>query len=135
MKKTAIVILNYNNVGDTINCVDSVLRYESPDSVKVVLVDNASKEEVYVEIRRYLQQKCNELLVLENGCQTNALPEELPFVTYLRNERNLGYGKGNNSALRILENDKTIGHVMILNNDTIFVQPIAANLAAYLDQR
>lgn len=44
MGKTAIIILNYNNYEDTINCIESIEKYNTAD-IKYVIVDNNSNRE------------------------------------------------------------------------------------------
>ena len=41
MKSTALIILNFNNYKDTINCIESVEKYNSAP-IKIIVVDNAS---------------------------------------------------------------------------------------------
>lgn len=133
MNKTAIVILNYNNYTDTINCVDSVLRHESFEDIKLFIVDNASSVEVYEKVKTHLQELQTDLLVADAA--NTDFPSKFPDVTYLRNQKNLGYGKGNNSALTLIENDPTVEYVMILNNDTLFVESVVPQLVFYLESR
>ena len=56
-KKTAILILNYNNYEDTINCIDSVEKFNSAP-IKFIVVDNGSKRENVVgALDAYLKDK------------------------------------------------------------------------------
>ena len=41
MKSTALIILNFNNYKDTINCIESVEKYNTAP-IKLIIVDNAS---------------------------------------------------------------------------------------------
>ncbi len=130
--KTAIVILNYNNDTDTINCVDSVLKHESFNDMKLFVVDNASSIEVYEKVKTHLQGLETDILIADAAVSTG-LPLEFPDITYLRNRENLGYGKGNNSALTLIEKDPSIQNVMILNNDTLFIESVVPQLVSYLE--
>ena len=52
-----VVILNYNNVKDTLNCVESVLRFNTYP-IKIVIVDNGSTNPAVVPaIDSYLSHK------------------------------------------------------------------------------
>ena len=131
MNYTAIVILNYNNVPDTINCVESVLKHTDSNRVKLFVVDNASKQDVGRKVKKHL---------IEKGClcinsSEDTLPSQVfPHITYLCNDINYGYANGNNSALHLIDKDRSIDKVMILNNDTLFTEDIITPLATYLDQ-
>ena len=41
MKLTALIILNFNNYENTINCIESVEKYNSA-TIKLIAIDNAS---------------------------------------------------------------------------------------------
>ena len=43
MDKIGIIVLNYNNFEDAINCVDSVIKQENVE-MEIVLIDNGSTE-------------------------------------------------------------------------------------------
>ncbi|MBW1855160.1 MAG: glycosyltransferase family 2 protein [Deltaproteobacteria bacterium] len=92
--KVFIIILNWNNLQDTVECLESVkkLNYQN---FEIVLVDNASTD--------------GSVQVLE---------EEYPEVILLKNERNLGYAVGNNEGI---EKAMELGceYIFLLNNDTI----------------
>lgn len=127
-----IVILNYNNPKDTINCVDSIMRYTDPDTIKIVVVDNASRKEVVDELEQYFRQTFQAFNRI-NGTQTQTTTE-LPFITYLVLDVNIGYARGNNSGLELLYRDPTLSHVMILNNDILFTMDIVPTLIDAADQ-
>ena len=40
--KVGVIILNYNNIDDTINCIESVVENSDTDGLKFVVVDNGS---------------------------------------------------------------------------------------------
>ena len=89
-----IVIVNWNGLADTLECLGSLqsLEYEN---FEIVLVDNASEDNSVEAIRR-----------------------KHPSVRILANARNLGFTGGNNVGIRLaLENGAD--YVWLLNNDTI----------------
>jgi GT2 family glycosyltransferase len=93
----AVIVLNWNGLDDTVECLHSLMRVEYP-RCETVVVDNASRQSPRQRIQ-----------------------SEFPSVTYLETEENLGYAGGNNVGIRYaLEH----GHdyVFVLNNDTI-VEP------------
>jgi len=89
-----IIVLNYNNFDDTLECLESLsgLRYRSK---KIVLVDNGSDKEVFRQLQEEVSRK-------------------FPEVEILRLEKNLGYAGGNNEAIREYCNFK---YIFLVNND------------------
>ena len=88
------VVLNWNNLPDTLECVDS-LQQSDYSNLAVCVVDNDSRED-----------------------PSAVLYERHPGVRVLRNARNLGYGAGNNSGLRRAIDDGAV-YVLLLNNDVV----------------
>lgn len=129
MKKTALIILNYNNVEDTINCIRSVLKYNTAP-VKFVVVDNGSpRARVVQRLDRFMSETFGSGYT---RIQENA-PVTWPYLnqaTLLVSKHNDGYACGNNKGLRLVDKDPEIDHVMILNNDILFIQDIIPGLLA-----
>ena len=109
-----IVILNYNNPLDTINCVDSVVKYNSYPS-KIVVVDNASTDDSVNLLGEYIIKRKQDGVKIE-------------LVQSLHNG---GYAQGNNIGLHHFENDVDVDYVMILNNDILFTMDIIPNLVKF----
>ncbi|HLC99828.1 MAG TPA: glycosyltransferase family 2 protein [Patescibacteria group bacterium] len=92
----AIIVLNYNNLSDTEECVRSVEQIAYPN-YRLIVVDNAGDQ--------------------DNGETLEAAYAQKHIV--LRNEKNLGYAGGNNVGIRYALNELHAPYVLILNNDTI----------------
>jgi GT2 family glycosyltransferase len=93
-----ILVLNWNNYGDTKECLDSLKMLRYPN-YKVVLIDNASTD--------------------GSG---HALSVEYPEHKVVCNEVNLGYAGGNNMGIKLaLRNGAD--YILILNNDVIIDSP------------
>ena len=121
MSYCGIVILNYNTPIDTINCIESVLKFNTA-RIKIVVVDNASTDDSVSRISGYV-----------NGlkCEMNFIQQasnELPFVTLVQAPKNLGYACGNNLGIDLLKKDSTIDTILILNSDILFVEDIVPKL-------
>ena len=99
MKKIGLVILNYMNFKDTIECVDSLLLQENV-SYQAVLVDNCSPNESF------------QVLTEKYGLE--------PQIDIIQTFGNLGYAKGNNAGIVYLKEKYGIANMLILNNDTVF---------------
>lgn len=54
---TGVIILNYNNYEDTINCIESVDIYNT-SKIKLIIVDNGSNRESTIDILdTYLEKR------------------------------------------------------------------------------
>lgn len=126
MKKTAIIILNYNNSFDTINCIKSVEKYNTA-SIKLVVVDNGSPDlNAVVEIDAFLSELfCDDYKRFDEGDEVRY---PLPYASFLVCSENAGYARGNNKGLCLVENDDEIDRVLILNNDILFIEDIIPDL-------
>ncbi len=126
MQTTAIIILNYNNYEDTINCIESVEKYNSAP-VKYIVVDNGSLREGTVErLHEFLSGKfAQSYLRLGDDCNVIS---QLPLMTFLVSKTNDGYARGNNKGLHLAKADEEVGQILILNNDILFIEDIIPEL-------
>lgn len=120
-----IIILNYNNYSDTINCIESIEKFNTAN-IKYIIVDNGSSNPLSVKsLDRFLCDKFkNNYKKLGRQQETS----ELPRATLLANERNEGYARGNNLGLMLADKDNEIDYIMILNNDILFTEDIIPKL-------
>lgn len=118
---TGVIILNYNNYNDTINCINSIEKYNTAP-IKYIIVDNGSSNLNSVkELDSFLYCKFpREYTKVYDGAITNTLSH----VTLLISSTNDGYAKGNNKGLNLAYNDNEIKSILILNNDILFVEDI-----------
>src|SRR3989338_5847094 len=101
--KVFIIILQYNNSQDTIECLESIKELDYP-SYEIIVVDNASDEEHYSNVRLFLESQYK----LRRG--------DLYFEI-IANKENTGYSGGNNVGIRrALE--RGADYVLILNPDS-----------------
>lgn len=102
MEKIGIVILNYLNYCDTIECVDSI-RLMQYQIAGIVIVDNGSHNESYSILSK--------------------LYKEDPKICIVRAGKNYGFAKGNNIGIRIARRRFLADFVYVVNNDVIFMDP------------
>ncbi|HHT7796128.1 TPA: glycosyltransferase [Streptococcus suis] len=100
--KIVFVILHYNNLKDTINCIDSIAKYCNNKNVEVVVVDNGSKKESITEIK-------------ENYDKDS-------FMHFILLEDNLGFAKGNNVGFQFAKHQLNANIIILSNNDIIYYQ-------------
>lgn len=113
--KTGIVILNYNNFDDTINCVKSVDKFCLNEELTIAIVDNGSKNNSCHEISSFLNHSSKEYEVLEAN---NSFKPPQKQVTLIKSDENLGYAKGNNLGIQFLI-QQNVEYILILNNDIL----------------
>jgi GT2 family glycosyltransferase len=91
--QVVIVVLNWNGLADTLECLESLARLDYP-AYEVVVVDNDSTDG-----------------------SAEAIREQFPEVTLIENRENLGFTGGNNVGLRYALARGT-DYALLLNNDT-----------------
>lgn len=87
----SIVIVNYNTLKITQDCINSIFEYSSNIEFEVILVDNAS----------------------EDGSRDCFVKDHR--ITYVYSEENLGFGKANNLGLTFASGK----YIFLLNSDTL----------------
>ena len=116
---TGIIILNYNNFSDTINCIESIEKINTA-KIKYIVIDNGSpKSDEVPQLDNYLSHTFigNYLLLSDN----DKVPDKLPYCTFLASNTNSGYACGNKKGINIAYQDDEIDTLLILNNDVLFV--------------
>lgn len=103
-----VVILNWNNLADTVECVESVLDSDYP-GLAVWVVDNGSDED-----------------------PTDPLGDRFPGTRVIRLAANLGYSGGNNVALKLAMN-QAAQYVLLLNNDATVARDTISRLVAAME--
>src|SRR3990167_8529024 len=99
-----IVVLNFNGLKDTLQCVRSLKKCHSgPYKLQIVVVDNGSDDKNVSSL------------------------SQISDITLLRNNRNLGYSGGNNVGIKYALG-KNSDLIILLNNHIIVDQ----NLVQYL---
>lgn len=107
--RVRVVVLNHNGGALTLDCLRRLAKTDWPAAaLELVLVDNASTDEVVERVR-----------------------DELPEVRVIVSPINLGFAGGCNLALRDLDD---VDHVALVNNDLLvepdWLRPLASSLDA-----
>lgn len=100
--KVSFLILHYQTIDDTIQCVTSILKNIDYKNYNIVIVDNGSMN--------------------DSGKELSEKYKNLENVDIIISEKNLGFAKGNNLGLRYLKNNYNPDFVIMLNNDTLIKQ-------------
>ena len=108
---TAIIILNYNNYEDTINCIESVEKYNT-SLIKIIVVDNGStRDGVKKELAEYFQNHYGDKYLKVHD---NSSISELKYITFVVSPINDGYACGNNKGLRYAVSDSQVDRILVL---------------------
>jgi GT2 family glycosyltransferase len=107
--KTSIVILTYNKLEYTVQCIESIRRFTTPGTYEIIVVDNHSTDGTV----QWLKQQQD--------------------ITAIFNVENLGFPKGCNQGIEIARGD----NILLLNNDTVVTHRWLDNLvqALYSDDK
>ena len=87
-----IIIVNWNNKNLLRNCLKSIYNSQNYYNYEIIVVDNNS-EDGSVEL----------------------IKNEFPNVVLIENNKNLGFAKANNQAIKIARGN----YILLLNNDTV----------------
>ncbi|MCU0455718.1 MAG: glycosyltransferase family 2 protein [Bacteroidales bacterium] len=107
-RELCIILLNYFNDNDTVECVESVKRSENIELPYIVVTDNSDGQ--------------------------SRLGQELAFYPYLKilvPPANLGFGGGVNHALNWAVKNLTFEYLLVLNNDTLLRTDTLKKLVEY----
>lgn len=105
---TPIIILNWNGLADTLECLESVLKTQGTDFI-IYLVDNASQDNSQAVLRKQYGKH--------------------PKINLIFNKENLGFTRGNNLILRqLLQQPNIPEYIALLNNDTVIEPTWLKNL-------
>lgn len=93
-----IIILNWNRSLDTINCIKSIKKNTTYKHYDVFCIDNGSKKNELIKLRKYCEKNKLELYELK---------------------KNMGFAGGNNIGLKKALNCNKYQFLVTLNNDTL----------------
>lgn len=108
-EKVSIVLVTYNNLNLTIQCVNSILRNTTWPNYQLIVVDNGSED--------------------GTGDYLERLRQEVPTAKVILNPDNRGFAAANNQGLREADGDI----LLLLNNDTVvpdgWLDPLVRHLS------
>ncbi|WP_276091097.1 glycosyltransferase family 2 protein [Pedobacter sp. JY14-1] len=102
----SVIIVNYNTVDLTIQCVESVYRYTHGNTIEVIVVDNGPYDE---SLKRHLQS--------------------FPTIKYLFNKVNSGFGCANNIGIKISKGK----YIFLLNSDTFLISDAISSFYQFME--
>ena len=129
-----ILVLNWNNAKDTIDCLKSLLDMKTHNVYKIVLCDNASTDESLVNFIEFFKKNSIKYITYKECDVCNDNVERDADVILICNEKNKGFAGGNNVGLRYIVRVCNVNdYVWILNNDTVIPSYSMDYLCEYMD--
>lgn len=135
-----IIVLNYNNWEDTIECLESLLKLEY-DNYKIVVVDNASPNQSMEKIISWAEGEISVEKTNDNSLKNLSYPNISKPVEYtlykqaelvmldikadranlvfIQADNNNGYAAGNNIGINYIKGIGNFEYIWVLNNDTV----------------
>jgi GT2 family glycosyltransferase len=134
-----IIIINWNNWKDTIECLESLYQIIYPN-YQVILVDNASDDGSMEKIKKFCEGKLNIkseffdykfdnkpiffhcLLEKELKSFKHENIDKLNYkkdILVIKNEDNYGFARGNNIGVEFALKNFKSDYILLLNNDTV----------------
>ena len=138
MPEIFIVILNYKNWQEVVECLESVFR-SSYGNFKVIVVDNASGNSSLEHLMKWADAypaPSNALAyryIRSQDLDEHTDPASFPRLVFIQNENNSGFAGGNNVALRLLTRHE--GYIWMLNPDMVIEENTLGELVNFSASR
>jgi GT2 family glycosyltransferase len=150
MPKAYIIVLNYKNWEDTLECLESLYKLDY-SNFQIVVVDNASPNDSMSKIIDWAEGKIGVKVADDNALKKLSfpnIPKPLEYILYnqeiaekgghggdnkklilIQSNENKGYSAGNNIGMRYALAKNDFEYVWILNNDVVVEPKSLTNLA------
>ncbi len=107
--KTSLIILTYNNLPLTQQCLDSIIDYTIYPNFEIVVVDNCSSDNTPQYLQEFCKQHSNIRIIL--------------------NDSNHGFSAGMNQGIQSSDGD----YVVLMNNDVVVTPGWLGRLVRHLE--
>ena len=104
----SVIIVNYQTYELTKNTINSILDYNYPFEVEVILVDNASSDDSSDKLKNYFKDN----------------------IKFIQSKSNDGFAAGNNQGLKIA----TGKYQLLLNSDTIVWKNTLLDIYSFMEK-
>jgi GT2 family glycosyltransferase len=140
MPRVYILILNYRNWQDTLECLESVFRLEYPN-FHVIVIDNDSgngslerlmehaKASRWPETSRLTAGTPDYQYFHSRDLGVTVHADSLSRLVFIQNEKNTGFAGGNNIALKLLTGEDA--YVWLLNPDMVVQEDTLTQLVNF----
>lgn len=133
MTKSAVILLNWNGAEDTIECLNSIVKFEKKQHT-FFIVDNGSDRENYLILEEWIMNQKVLTYNVVNTKEFNELSSVNEYDIYLIDgQQNLGFAKGNNLVLNKIK--ETFDLMTLLNNDTLLLENSLTKMKEVMKER
>src|SRR5208283_4932613 len=129
--KVGIITVNWKNSGDTIECVESLLRQDYP-AFQIFIVENGSDDGSAERLEAWGRKE-------HSACFISLFQDEVKKqhfgqkIVLLKSGENLGFARGNNLACKIAGGSGAI-FFWFINNDTVHDQKALSALVVAMQE-
>ena len=107
MNDVSIILVNYKTKELTLKCLESIYEKTTGINFDIYVVDNASYDGIEKELEKNFSD-----------------------VKFIQNNKNKGFGAGNNAALKLVDSK----YVFLLNTDTLLINNAVKILFDFMEQ-
>ena len=108
MIRISVIIVNYNARYFLKNSICSILSSDIVSDIEIIVVDNDSKDGSF-----------------------DMLDEDFPNIKYIKNSKNVGFGKANNQGVALAQGD----YILILNPDTMLTGTTLSEMLRFSEKQ
>lgn len=105
----SIIIVNYNTFDLTRDTINSILDYDYPFTLEIIVTDNNSSDDSLARLRDYFKDS---------------------NVRFIASGENNGFAAGNNLAIR----EASGRYILLLNSDTVVRENTLASIYSYMEE-
>lgn len=99
IKNVYFLILHYQTIEDTKECINSILSNIKYENYNIIVVDNGSPNGTGKKLAEFYKNN--------------------PKIKIIISENNLGFARGNNLGFKYIKNNFNADFIVMINNDTI----------------
>lgn len=128
--KVYIILIDYLSWGDTIECIESVLKNAYPN-YQIIVTDNSPSDDSMQHFKEWIstnrlpavfidKYESENIDIIKGKEHRARKPTKIPYpIIFIKSDQNLGFSFGNNIGIRygLLKGDADF--FWILNNDTV----------------
>ncbi|MDO5848644.1 MAG: glycosyltransferase family 2 protein [Methanobrevibacter sp.] len=105
----SVIIVNYNTFELTRDTINSILKYDYPFTVEIIVTDNNSTDDSLSKLKNFFKDTS---------------------VKFIKSDENLGFAAGNNIAIKQSKGR----YILLLNSDTIIKKNTLENIYNYMEK-
>lgn len=106
-RKISIVIVNFNGGDFLIRCLKSLQNVKDEADLSIFVVDNVSSDGSFLKAKKLF-----------------------PKLKYIQNKENIGFGAGNNVALKLVKDE----NILLFNPDNEIKEGVLTTMLDFMDQ-